>query len=275
MLSKYLIAPFVFGALIFLYLAWDVDSDYSIYLVPCTAGIVLIYLMSPQIDWWWFKYRPPQLPGVLRHLINTRLPFYQNLSVKEKERFRTRMALYMHANEFKTQGMDDMPLDLKGVIAASVVQLTFGHEDFLLNKFEHIIVYPHPFPSPQYPDKWHASEIYEKDGVILFSAEHLMRGFMQSQKYFHIGLYEYARVFRRCYPGTQWPAFGEDVWEKLERVSGMAHEAIVKYTGLPEVDSVAVAVAHFFVFPQKFKAVMPEEYECIDEILNPVGAEGI
>ena len=270
MLSKYLIAPFVFGALIFLYLAWDVDSNYSIYLVPCAVGIALIYLLAPQIDWWWFKYRPPQLQGALRHMIKTRLPFYQNLSDDEKQRFRTRMALYIHANEFQTQSKNDMPLDLKGVIAASVVPITFGREDFLLSKFEHIIAYPHPFPSPQFPDKWHASELYEKDGVIIFSAEHLMRGFFESKQYFNIGLYEYARVFQLSYPEIKWPALGEEGWVKLERVSGMAQDALEEYIGLPDVDPVAVAVSHFFVFPEKFRVVMPEEYEQLNGILNPV-----
>jgi glucose-regulated metallopeptidase M90 len=275
MLSKILIAPLVIGALVFLYLAWDVHSDYSIYLVPCTVGIAVIYLLSPQIDWWWFKYHPPKLHDALRHLINTRLPFYQNLPVEGKERFRTRMALYMHANDFTARGMDDMPLDLKGVIAATVVQLTFGLENFLLNKFEHIIVYPHPFPSPQYPDKWHVSEIYEEDGVLMFSAEHLMKGFFQPQKFFSIGLYEYARTFQICYPETQWPSFGADGWGKLEQVSGMSHGSLAKYTGLPEVDPVAVAVAHFIVFPERFRAVMPEEYGRISEILNPAAPVGV
>ncbi|TAK41127.1 MAG: hypothetical protein EPO28_09070 [Saprospiraceae bacterium] len=274
MLSKILIAPFVIGALVFLYLAWEVHAGYSIYMVPCVAGFMLVYLLSPQIDWWWFKYYPPKLHVALRHLINTQLPFYQNLAVGDKERFRTRMALYMHANDFTAQGMDDMPLDLKGVIAATVVQLTFGLEDFLLNKFEHIIVYPHPFPSPQFPDKWHISEIYEEDGVLMFSAGHLMKGFFQPHQYFHIGLYEYARVFRRCHPDASWPAFGADGWKKLELVSGMPHESIVKYIGLPEVDPVAVAVAHFFVFQERFKAVMPQEYGRISTILNTERAVG-
>jgi hypothetical protein len=185
------------------------------------------------------------------------------------------MALFMHANDFTAQGMENMPLDIKGVIAASMVQLTFGRENFLLNKFEHIIVYPHPFPSPQYRDKWHISEIYKKDGVLMFSAEHLMRGFFQPQKYFNIGLYEYARAFQICYPETQWPALGTNGWEKLKRVSGMSQESIAKYIGLPEVDPVAVAVVHFFVFQERFKAVMPEEYGRISTILNTERAVGV
>lgn len=268
MLSKALLAPFVFGSLIFLYLAWDVRSSYAMYMVPCVIGIAVVYMMSPQIDWWWHQRRPPELPAMLRHLINTQLPFYQELDVEEKTRFRNRMVWYMEATEFMPQGMESVPLDIKGVIAATVVQMTFGLEDYRLSKFEHIIVYPHPFPSPQFPDKWHASEIYEEDGVIMFSAEQLMPAFLQPQRYFSIGLYEYARVFRRCYPGVSFPVFDENSWPALEQVSGFQKSLIEKWVGLPNLDVTAVAVVFFFVFPEKFRAILPEAYEKLAEIFR-------
>ena len=268
MLSKYLQIPFALGALAFLYIAWEVRSSYAIYIVPFVIALAVIYVFSPQIDWWWFQHRPPELPAPLRHLVNTRFPFYQNLSADDKTRFRNRMALYMHANEFMPQAVESVPVDVKGVIAASVVQLTFGLDDYLLNKFEVIIVYPHPFPSPQFPEKWHASEIFEEDGVIMFSAEQLMAAFLQPDRFFNIGLYEYARVFRRCYPGVFFPVLGENGWESLQRISGFAKDFIEKWIGLPEPDAVAVAVAHFFVFPEKFKAVLPEVYEALTKIFK-------
>ena len=54
MLSRYLIAPLIFVALIFLYLAWEDDSSWSYYLIPCILGAAVIYVFSPQIDWWWY-----------------------------------------------------------------------------------------------------------------------------------------------------------------------------------------------------------------------------
>lgn len=260
MLSKYLQIPLVMGALISLYLTWEVGTRFSVYIIPFVVGLAIVYVLSPQIDWWWFKRRPPELAPGLRHLINTRFPFYQNLSAEDKIRFRNRMALYMQANDFKPQGMESTPEDLKGVIAASVVQLTFGLDDFLLNKFEHIVIYPHPFPSPQYPAKWHVSEIFEEDGVILFCAEHLMTSFLQPERFFNIGLYEYARVFQRCYPEISFPVLDENTWEPLQAVSGYSKDYIEKWIGLPEPEVLAVAIAHFFVFPKKFKALLPEIY---------------
>ncbi len=263
MLSKYLIAPLVFVGLIFLYLAWEEDPAWSYYLIPCVIGAAIIYVFSPQIDWWWHQKHPPDLPAGLRKMLESRLPYYRRLPEGLQLRFRQRMALYMRAHEFQAQGMESMPIDLQAIIAATAVQVSFGQEDFLMEPYEHIIVYPHPFPSPQYPDKWHSSEVYDEDGVILFSAEQLMSSFMHPQKHFHIGLYEYARVFRRCHPEMHWPEWAEEDWQKLELVSGMKHSYLQKWIGLPDLEIGAVAVAHFFVFPERFQTVFPERYELL------------
>jgi hypothetical protein len=268
MLSKFLYIPFVLGAIITLVYAVMVDSHFAIFAVPFVVSLAIVYILSPQIDWWWYKRHPPQLPPTLRHLINTQLPFYQNLTVADKTRFRTRMAMYMEANEFMPQGLESVPLDLMGAIAATAVQLTFGHEDYLMNKFEHIIVYPHPFPSPQHPEEWHACEHFEEDGVIMFSAEQLMPGFMQPYRFLNIGLYEYSRVFRNCHPKVSFPAIGEEHWPALEEISGFPKDKTIKYIGLKEIDMTALAVSHFFVFGEKFKAVLPAEYEALATALK-------
>ena len=53
------------------------------------------------------------------------------------------MALYIEANEFIQKGFGDeestVPHGIRGIIAANAVYLTFGKDDFLMNKFEHII----------------------------------------------------------------------------------------------------------------------------------------
>lgn len=256
-------------AILFFNLAVFFDPDFSWWMIPWVILLALVYIMSPQIDWWWYQKHPPKLPEPLVRLLMAKLPFFQQLSNAEKTKFCTRMAMYIEANEMRKQGpdADPIPEDIKAVVAASVVQLTFGMEDYLLNKFEHIIVYPHPFPSPQFK-RWHACENFPPDGVILFSAEQLMAGFAAPQKFFHIGLYEYTKVMKICHPGLKFPEWGKDIWDKLAAVSNFPKEAIEKWVGLPDLDVDAVAVAHYFIFPEKFKALMPREYEGLASLLG-------
>lgn len=259
MLSKWLTIPFALAALVFLFLAWEQDYQYAIYIVPSVVCLAVIYALSPQIDWWWYQKHPPELDPRLRKLLSDHLPFYQQLPAEGKQRFRQRVALFMIANEFIPKGMDSVPEDVKGFLAASAVQLTFGMENFLFDRFERIVVYPGPFPSPQYP-RWHASELFEEDGVLLFSADHLMHAVRSPQKYFHLGMYEYGRALSLCYPDLQLPAPPPDIWEQLEKVAPFTRNQLEKWIGLPQIDPQGVSLALFALFPVRFREILPDRY---------------
>jgi hypothetical protein len=225
-------------------------------------------MMGPQIDWWWYQRHPPDLPLPLRQMLNNRVAFYQNLTAAEKQKFRHRAALYMEANEFIPKSMEGVPPDVKGAVACSVAQLTLGLNDFLLNKFEHIVIYGHPFPSPQFPHHWHTCEHQTEDGVVLFSAEQLMPAFLEPTRYFHIGIYEFARVFRYSYPGIKFPESYENFWEQTAMISGFTRRMIESYIGLPDIDETAVMVGLFFTFPKRMQKVTPYVYESLAAIFN-------
>lgn len=272
MLSRILMAPFFIAAAVFTYMTLQVNDKYSWYIVPNVVAIAIIYMSSPQIDWWWYQRRPPKLPEGIVKMFLARLPFFQKLNPEEKTKFCHRVALYMEANEFIPKGMEEMPLDIKAVVAASVVHLTFRQEDYLLNKFEHIIVYPHPFPSPQYKE-WHASEIFEEDGVIMFSAEQLMAGFAQPDKFFHIGLYEYAKIFMRCHPEVKMPQLPDDIWKKLELISRFPKDKVEGWIGLKELNVMAVTIVHYFIFKENFQNILPGIYYDFEKIFNTQRSE--
>jgi len=268
--SRILSIPLVLAALFFLYLTWEVDTRYSAYIVPFVVGLALVFTLSPQINWWWYQRYPPDLKGKLRGLLERFFPYYQRLADTEKKRFRHRVALYMEANDFMAKGMDEVSPDLKVVTAASAVQVTFGRQDFLMNTFEHLIYFPQPFPSPQYPENYHASEIYEKDGAVLFSAEQLMKGFLTPDRFYPIGLHEYVKVFERHFPSIVFPELPETHWEELRQISGFSKERIQQWINLDleHIPLQAVSITHFFSYPQAFYNLLPELYEQYAFIFN-------
>ena len=258
MLSKIIATPFIFAALLFLYLAWEVDDGYAYYIIPCAVSLSLIFVFSPQIDWWWYKRRPPALDPRLRMLLVKYHPFYQTIPVVDKEKFRDRVALFMKANDFKSQGSDAVPEDVKAVVSANAVHMTFDLEKFLFPKFETIVVYAHPFPSPQYPQQEHVSELYEEDGVLLFSAEQLMLGFSNPRQNYNIGLHEYAHAFVLSHPELLWPSLDDNTWALLERLSGFSKEYIDRWINRPDVELLPATIVHYFTFPESFAAALPE-----------------
>ena len=120
-----------------------------------------IYVLSPQIDWWYFKKNPPVMPEGMARILRQFYPYYRALNEDLKAAFRNRLMMYLKCVEFIGKPEKVVPEDIQMIVAAAITQLTFGLPDYRLRKFERIVIYPHPFPSPQYKEHLHNSEIYE------------------------------------------------------------------------------------------------------------------
>ena len=267
MLSKFLSFPFIIILLVCLYYTWEGEIT-ALYIVPNVIILTIIYVMSPQIDWLWYQRNPPEMNGKLRIFLQKLFPYYRNLSPKEKKRFEIRVNLYVIATEFMPKAMEHVPEDIKGLIAANVVMLTFGQKDYRLSDFERIVTYPHPFPSPQFPKHLHCSEIFAEDGVILFSTEQLIPGATQQTKFYNIALHEYAKIFMLSYPDYSYPKIDAEVAAKLEIISGFKNEKVQKFIGLPILEPSLLAINYFFTFPQNFKNQLPDIFEKYTKIFN-------
>ena len=265
--SRILSIPFVIAAIVLLFINFETDGQYAVYLIPVIFVLAGIYILSPQINWWWYQRHPPDVAGKIRELF-FKYPFYQRLPEGEKKRFRNRVALFIMGNNFMMPGIETIPEDIKAIAAANAVTLTLGQENFLFPKFENVILHPKPMPTLQYPEKYHTSEIYEPDGVVLFSIKQLVRSFVESKQYFNIGLYEYAKVFVLVHQEYNYPIFNETSWEALERISGFSKEWIEQWINLPDIDPMAVSIAHFFTFPEEFMEELPSEYEAYRKIFK-------
>lgn len=268
MLPRLLALPLIVLIGLFIYLAWYIDTGYGIYILPAVIGLVALYIFQPQIDWWWYNRNPVDLEAPLQRLFQAKHPYYQKLGEAEQLRFRRRCALYMLGNDFIPQGPETVPEDLKALVAANIVQLTFGQSDYRMPMFERIVIYPVPFPSPQFREHLHSSEIFVEDGVLLFAADHLLPGTLEPQRYFNLGLYEYAKIFRLSYPEYAYPQGAEIEWSVLEQVSGYTKKKIAGFVGLPDLDQSAVAITFFFSFPEKFAEALPEATEQYRLIFN-------
>ncbi len=272
MLSRYLNLPLGLGAIIFGTLAVRCDEPHLPYLIlaalGCVIGMIGAYFFSDVIDWKWYKGNPPTVDDEMRDLLNRRLPFYQNLSTEDKTKFETRVEMYVRANEFIPNGWEHVPYDIQAWVAVNPVMLTFYKEEFLLSKYERVVIYPHSFPSPQYPEQFHCSEVFEEDGVVIFSAEKLLPGVMQPRAYFNIGIYEYAKVFRQMYPDYDYPEMSNLDWLSFERIVNYTQQKLEKYIGLEDLDHWGVLVTLFFSHPEEMKGQMEGQYSQVGHILS-------
>lgn len=256
------------AALLFAYSHFYEAPNFAIIAIFPFMPAAVVFILAPQINWWWYTKNPPAIDNSLKSMIKSRLPFYQNLSVANKKKFEDRVTLFIMAKQFTAKIHDDVPEDMKAIIAASAVMLNFNKEDnWLFDKYEQYVIYPHPFPTPQY-EAWHICEHYEEDGVMLFSAEHLIHGFFEPKKYYQIALHEFVNVFLEDYSGTKFPQFGSDSWVDFEKIGQFSEEKIKAYIGLDNVNPVSVGITLFFTHREVFARVLPKEFEVLQGIFG-------
>ena len=94
MLTRILLIPFVVLAFVFLYLTLEVDENYAFYIIIPVIISAMIWVLSPQIDWWWYQRNPPQLDPAIVQLLERHNPYYQQLFFEDKKKFQLRVALF-------------------------------------------------------------------------------------------------------------------------------------------------------------------------------------
>lgn len=254
-------APLALTGLLLLYLAWTNDPVFAYGLIPILVIGAVLYAFAPQIDWWYYQRRPPTLPAKVRAVLMQVHPLYRHLPPAQRIRFDQRLEMFRRAINWMPKGWPDsqLPPDVEVAISSAAVTVTFGKPDFIFEKFETVIVYPTAFPSPEY-EFAHTSELYEPDGCLLLSAEHILKAFLIPGSLYNIALHEYAKLFCLTYPNEKFPVIEEETatWERLETVSRMSRMHIESVVGIPGVPVLAVAIHHYFTFFQAFRKEFPD-----------------
>jgi hypothetical protein len=240
--ANLLAAPFVFTALYILYYAWTHAGDGSLWLIPFLLIAALIWVLSPQINWWWYSKRPPALEQGVVAALEQFSRFYQRQDAAGKQRFRERLALTRMATDWTPMGTTDeaVPPDVQTSIASQQVIITWEKEDFLFPDFEKVIISPEAFLSPELPYNHH-SETYAPEKCLIFNAKSMLDAFTKPQQYFNIALYEYAKVYMLRYGTPELPA-GTDTWEHIEATYGWTRQQVEQAVGVAGLEPLPVAV---------------------------------
>jgi hypothetical protein len=201
---------------------------------------LIVYVSQHQINWWWYQYFPPKLDPEIKKLYQKTQPFFRNLSEEEQQLFGTRSKLFVEAKEFLGKGIEDVPEDLKYIVAFYAVGVTFQSPVFLFKGYDRIVFYPHPFLSPNYPDHVHSCEVEHEDGTIIYSVEQLMASFFQPEKYYPVGGHPFAEIL------TANPASNKKIkvctWKEIESISGFSKDSIDAFIGLEQTNSEVVSI---------------------------------
>lgn len=201
--------------------------------------------------------------------------YFKNLSSEAQEIFVARLFNFMEDKKFI--GREGMVVtdEIKVLISAAAIQLTFGLKDYMISHLHAINVFPRVFYSKFL--KTNLKGLNTQSGVLSLSWNDFKDGFAVEDDKINLGLHELAHALYidSDEDGNYHEHFSAymDKWEEV--AENDFYDLIEKkniflrsYGGTNMHEFFAVCVEHFFEAPNEFKKELPHLYNYLMLMLN-------
>jgi Mlc titration factor MtfA (ptsG expression regulator) len=249
---------------------------------PSIAGLVVLVVVGGISLATWALTRP-SAPAVLplkpayRRMLEQHSVYYQQLSPYNQKRFEKRVQQFIQLKRFVPRNMPVVTDEMKVLIAASAIQLTFGLPNVFLTHFETILIYPDSYYSV-ISKRYHKGEVNPSFGIIVISWKDFVEGLKKPDDSLNLGLHEMAHALRlenvvrndehnflKPHILQQWEE--ESTLERAKISKGESH-FFRQYAGSDEEEFFAIAVENFFERPKQFWEELPHLYQTLSLLLN-------
>ncbi|HXA00593.1 MAG TPA: zinc-dependent peptidase [Cytophagaceae bacterium] len=211
-----------------------------------------------------------------REILDNYFPYYNNLNSDQKKEFERRLKYFLLDKEFIGRKMPEVTEEMKTLVGACAVQITFGYKPLKLSNFPQIILYPSQYYS-RYTKKNHRGEV-NANGIIVLSWEHFLKGYKIPNDGFNLGLHEMAHALKLEDAISQEEfAFIDhddlnDFYKKstveFKKIRLGEKSFIRKYAAINREEFFAVCIEQFFEQPAEFKEALPELYLSLCQLLK-------
>lgn len=243
--------------------------------------VIALILVGAYLFYQYLKFRRAAISqvqeGEIRNILRQHFAYYQVLSPRDKEKFVQRVQLFIARKTFIPRMFKIVTPEMKVLIAASAVQLTFGLPDICLQFFKRIIIYPDYYFSTV-NKKMHKGEVNPKAQAIVFSWRGFLKGYQIPDDSYNLGLHEMAHALEleNLIENDEYDFLHKETWEEFQeeaaKISGLIHENkhsfLRSYAATNEKEFFAVAVENFFERPLAFKREIPRLYSILVSLLN-------
>tara|TARA_R110002050_G_scaffold147017_1_gene272653 strand:- start:32576 stop:33403 length:828 start_codon:yes stop_codon:yes gene_type:complete len=246
-----------------------------ILLVPFLFGLsYLIYVTVRYFYWYNIKPIEPQYKRVLEKYF----VYYNNLTPALKGVFERRVSLFVRAKDFYGQHGLEVTDEMRVLIAATGVQITFGFKFFQLPRFTKIFIFPEEYYS-RITKKKHKGEVHPMGRVIKLSWNNFLKGFENPSDGINLGLHEmtHAMSLENSFASNGVSNFinpsAYRVWHKLAvtemNIIRTTNNSIFrKYAATNIEEFLAVSVEVFFEQTVQFYEYNPMLYKATCNLLG-------
>jgi len=203
--------------------------------------------------------------------------FYQQLSSKDKLHFERRLQRFIDRKHFIPEGdLKEVTPEMKTLIGASAIQLTFGLPGVYFKNFKFIHVYPDFYFSEDML-QFNAGEVH-KSGHIFLSWKDFLEGYMDPSNGRNIGLHEMAHALRlenmiknEEYQYLKWSdieLINQLTVEETEKIQSGITTIFREYAATNYHEFFAVLIEVFFEQPRLLYNYHPELYIVTTRLLR-------
>lgn len=224
-----------------------------------------------------FYLNPKKISLAQLYILTNEFEFYRKLSPKNKVYFEHRVASFIKKYPF--YGKEGLVItdQMRVLVAATAVMLTFGMRKYLFALIDKIIIYPDVYYSTINKD-YHKGEFNPRMKTVVFSWKHFLEGYEIDNDNLNLGLHEFSHVLHfqgkinKDISASIFTVTFDEILEQVKRPANFKrlidsdYFRIYAYTN--EFEFIAVVLEHFFETPVEFKREFPELYEKVRLMIN-------
>lgn len=266
------------------------QSQETLYLIPyvITAfGLWVLYILFRMFEMWYANrtdkvlYRDVLVFRTLsrkqKEILSQKNHFYAQLSPKEQRRFEHRVKVFLGETQFVGREHLVVTQEMKVLIAATAIMLSFGRKKYAYELVDHILLYPDVFYSKA-NNAYHKGEFNPMQKTIVFSWKDFEKGYRITDDNLNVGIHEFMHAmqigaiksndidslrFERVFQRILRRLTDQEIKASLDEVKYFRAYAFTN-----QYEFMAVMVEYFFESVQDFKAHYPELYEHTRALLN-------
>lgn len=260
------------------------DDNFSAVFTVILGLIMLIapffgiyYVLKSIVQYQYWKHFRPMSPEN-KIILQQYFTYYNGLPPKQQRQFERRVELFIRSKEFVGKRGLEVTNEMRVLIAATAIQITFGFKYFQLPRFKTINLYPDVYKSP-YTNKYHKGDINPGKKTISLTWNHFLEGFKNPNDGINLGYHEltHAMSLENRYTGNYAHSFIDkkvyNRWKTLamvemDKIAQTDDSLFRKYASVNLEEFLAVTVEVFFEKPNEFYHYHGSLFRLTCQLLN-------
>jgi Mlc titration factor MtfA (ptsG expression regulator) len=206
-------------------------------------------------------------------------PYYAKLSQEHKQEFIEKVEWFIAEKDFLPRGeLKSVTAEMKLLISATAVMVTFGFPSVTLRHFRKILIYPDSYYST-INQQYHQGEVNPKLGIIVLSWENFVRGFINQEDGINLGIHEIAHAMKlenqihynsesNFFNPTLWGRYAENAALEIEKILNGEQTIFRSSAANNQHEFFAVALEVFFERSADLKSYNQRLYQSLVYLLK-------